>query len=239
MPELPKRKIGLVSCSGEEIPEGTITRLATLKVLESLRPETTVTICLPLFLAGGEGDRAFARFYPTIAIDGCEKRCAARGTETYSARPAASIIVNDVCPGLAGQLGTARRLNMAGMNAVTTVAATIAGQVDRLLGIARNKTRGQEEAASEAQHETPAAATCSCGSGVPVTVLEIDGRRVEVLALSPILKMFREAGKPVGDETAAEMFETVRLYNQVPEGAEASWKIALASAYAAYVVEEE
>jgi hypothetical protein len=62
MPELPKRKVGLVSCSGEEMAEGTITRLATLKVLESLRPEATVTICLPLFLAGGEGDRAFARF---------------------------------------------------------------------------------------------------------------------------------------------------------------------------------
>ena len=35
-----------------------------------------MTICLPLFLAGGAGDRAFARFYPTIAIDGCDQRCA-------------------------------------------------------------------------------------------------------------------------------------------------------------------
>ena len=43
---------------------------------EDLRPAETVTICLPLFLAGGEGDRAFAKFYPTIAVDGCEKRCA-------------------------------------------------------------------------------------------------------------------------------------------------------------------
>ena len=58
-------------------------RLAALKVLEQLRPNDTVTICLPLFLAGGEGDRAFAKFYPTIAVDGCEKRCAARATELY------------------------------------------------------------------------------------------------------------------------------------------------------------
>ena len=90
MPELPKKKVGIVSCSGEELPEGTVTRLAALRVLEQLRPGDTVTICLPLFLAGGEGDRAFARFYPTIAIDGCEKRCAARGTEMYSGKPAAS-----------------------------------------------------------------------------------------------------------------------------------------------------
>src|SRR5512135_2276277 len=106
MVDLPKKKVGIIACSGEELPEGTVTRQAALKVLEQLRPSVTVTICLPLFLAGGEGDRAFARFYPTIAIDGCEKRCAARGTEMYSARPAASIVVNDVCPGVAGQLGT-------------------------------------------------------------------------------------------------------------------------------------
>ena len=81
MPELPKKKVGIIACSGEEIPEGTVTRLAALKVLESLRPQQTVRICLPLFLAGGEGDRAFARFHPTITVDGCEKRCAARGTE--------------------------------------------------------------------------------------------------------------------------------------------------------------
>ena len=61
MPSLPQRKVGIVACSGEELPEGTVTRLAALKVLEELRPYDTVTICLPLFLAGGEGDRAFAK----------------------------------------------------------------------------------------------------------------------------------------------------------------------------------
>ena len=236
MPELPKRKVGLVSCSGEEMAEGTVTRLATLKVLESLRPDATVTICLPLFLAGGEGDRAFARFYPTIAIDGCEKRCAARGTEMYSAKPAASIVVNELCPSAAGQLGTARRLNAVGMDAVNTVADEIAAQVDRLLETPWNRTRGQGEHASAATNEKPVA-TCSCGSAVPVRVLEIDGRKVEVLALPPILELFRQAAKPITDETAAEMFKSVRLYNQVPEGAETSWKLALARAYASYSAE--
>src|SRR5512138_1026389 len=135
MPELPKRKIGLVSCSGEELAEGTVTRLATLKVLESLRPDNTVTICLPLFLAGGEGDRAFARFYPTIAIDGCEKRCAARGTEMYSAKPAASIVVTDIVAehGLDQPQGRSK-MNDAGMQAVDLLSQKIADKVDELLG---------------------------------------------------------------------------------------------------------
>lgn len=95
MPNLPQKKVGIVACSGEELAEGTVTRLAALKVLEELRPEDTVTICLPLFLAGGEGDRAFARFYPTIAVDGCDLRCAARATEMHSGKPAASIVVTE------------------------------------------------------------------------------------------------------------------------------------------------
>src|SRR5512138_3574490 len=89
MSELLERKVGIVSCSGEELPEGTVARLAALKVLNELRQRDTVTICLPLFLAGGLGDRAFARLHPTITVDGCELRCAARGTEKYSSRPMA------------------------------------------------------------------------------------------------------------------------------------------------------
>ena len=56
----PNAKLESCRCSGEELAEGTVTRLAALKVLHELRPGETVTICLPLFLAGGEGDRAFA-----------------------------------------------------------------------------------------------------------------------------------------------------------------------------------
>ncbi len=96
MPDLPRKKVGLISCSGEELPEGTVTRRAVRKVLETLRPDDTVTLCLPLFLAGGEGERAFARHYPTIAVDGCDKRCAALATEKYSAKPAASIVVTEI-----------------------------------------------------------------------------------------------------------------------------------------------
>jgi len=87
MPRLPQRKVGIVACSGEEIAEGTVSRLAALKVLHETRPGQTVTICLPLFLAGGEGERAFAKSYPTITVDGCELKCAAHGTEAYSESP--------------------------------------------------------------------------------------------------------------------------------------------------------
>jgi uncharacterized metal-binding protein len=88
-------KVGIISCSGEEIPEGTISRIATRMVLEKLRPEETVTICLPLFLAGGEEERKFAQEFPTIAVDGCEKMCAKLATDRLSGKTDRVIVVSD------------------------------------------------------------------------------------------------------------------------------------------------
>lgn len=90
-----KKKIGVVSCSGEDCLGGTISRLATRKMLE-LRPDETVTICLPLYLAGGEEERGFANEYPTISVDGCNKYCGKRATEKYSGKVSASINVGDI-----------------------------------------------------------------------------------------------------------------------------------------------
>ena len=143
MPKLPQKKVGIVACSGEELAEGTVTRLAALRVLEELRPDDTVTICLPLFLAGGEGDRAFARYYPTIAVDGCELRCAARATEMYSGKPAAGIVVTDVV--YEAELDRPeglRRLNEAGLQAVDITAERMAGMVDELLGKRWSRRQG-------------------------------------------------------------------------------------------------
>ena len=133
MPDLPQRKVGIVACSGEELAEGTVARLATLKVLHELRPEKTVTICLPLFLAGGEGDRAFARFHPTITVDGCELRCAARGTEMYSGKPSASVVVSELAAeNSVGHIDGRRKLNDAGRQAVELTAERLTALVDQI-----------------------------------------------------------------------------------------------------------
>jgi uncharacterized metal-binding protein len=89
------KKVGIVSCSGEDLPEGSISRLATLEVLLKRKPFDTTTICLPLFIAGGEGDRLFAKNYPTITVDGCDKLCAKKATEKYSGKVSHSINVKD------------------------------------------------------------------------------------------------------------------------------------------------
>jgi uncharacterized metal-binding protein len=241
MPDLPKKKVGLVACSGEELPEGTVTRLAALKVLEQLRPAETVTICLPLFLAGGEGDRAFARFYPTIAVDGCELRCAARATELFSGKPAASVVVTDLCQqnSIAKPEGL-RKLNSAGLQAVEATADHIASLVDELLGERWSRREGtfvDQTAPEETTGSTVAA--CSCGSGIPVQKVDIEGDTVSLTALPLIFEQFREAGKEPGAGLAGELLETVRLYNPIPADREIDFEAAVLREYRAFWAREE
>ena len=194
MSELLERKVGIVACSGEELAEGTVARLAALKVLNELRPHETVTICLPLFLAGGAGDRAFARVHPTITVDGCDLRCAARGTGMYSSKPAASIVVNELVAecGLDRPEGR-RRLNAAGKKAVEVTAERLAALVDQVLGKVAGAVPAAGEAAAAAVGEAREV-TCSCGSGVAVTRLVMDGQAVEWVALPLIFRHFRAKG---------------------------------------------
>ncbi len=234
-----ERKVGIVSCSGEELAEGTVARLAALKVLNELRPRDTVTICLPLFLAGGAGDRAFAKLHPTITVDGCDLRCAARGTEKYSNKPAASVVVNELVAerGLARPEGR-RRLNEAGQKAVEVTAERLAGLVDQALG----KEPGRSPVGEAGPHEPEVQgreATCSCGSGVPVTKVSIDGQTVELVALPLILRKFRDEGRGQDEAALRELFDTVRIYNAVPAEAEDSYREAVARQYAAFQREEQ
>ena len=219
-------KVGVISCSGEELPEGTVSRLATRMVLEKLRPGRTVTLCLPLFLAGGKGERAFARVHPTIAVDGCDKRCAARATAAYSAEPAASVVVTEVAGAWpAVDLGTRRRLGSGGEALARRVGEEIAAQVDRLFG---------PPSAAEEEPGSTAAEGCACQSlGVPIGTLRICGEPVSVVALQPILDLVRRASGPgVNDEwRKRELLRQVAIYNPVPTEQEAAYAAALWEEY--------
>lgn len=126
-----KKKIGVISCSGEYCVEGTISRIATRFVLEKFRPENTVTICLPLFSIGEEGERMFAKAYPTISVEGCEKRCAEHAVEKFSGKRTRSIVVSDLLKKWAVKnTGSRRELNEDGKEAASKVAKEIVAAMD-------------------------------------------------------------------------------------------------------------
>jgi hypothetical protein len=138
MKEYPK--VGIISCSGEDLCEGTISRLAVRRVIDELRPDKVVTICLPLFLAGNEQERGFAKSVPTITIDGCNKNCAKIGTEKHSGPVACALVVTDILStdaGLSGAKST-KQLTAKDTAAVDRVAARIVTEIDKILAAQRS-----------------------------------------------------------------------------------------------------
>jgi uncharacterized metal-binding protein len=240
MPELPSKKVGIVTCSGEELPEGTITRLAALRVLEQLRPSQTVTICLPLFLAGGEGDRAFAKFYPTIAIDGCAKRCAYHGTARYSNEPAASIVITDLEEkyGLEKPEGL-RLLNNAGKEAVDVAADELAQQVDAILKKSWGRTDGQfKQENPDDQSEKSPELTCSCGNGIPIQKVTVGDKEMTIAGLPLIFENFLEQKKSPSPAVLNELMETIKIYNQIGQGLEPLLRVEIENLYASFYQKE-
>jgi uncharacterized metal-binding protein len=137
-------KIGVVSCSGEGCVEGTIARIATRLVLEKLRPDNTVTICLPLFLAGEEGERMFAKYVPTIAVDGCDKKCAKKAIEKFSGKTADSIVVSKLLKKWNMKEPKSRReLDEEGVETALKVAEHIAASMDQIFA-GKSKKRSKK-----------------------------------------------------------------------------------------------
>ncbi len=220
-------KVGIISCSGEEIPAGTVSRLATRRVLELLRPQSTVTLCLPLFLAGEETERRFARNHPTITVDGCNKLCAKRGTETFSGRVAASLVVTDILGDkAAGCHRSLREATKIDEEAVWIVAEKITAQVDSLLASIPHFERVEDAGADSG--------ACSCGTPAPEITLQIKGKTVAVKGLPLIFERLHKQGLEPVNDFADRVLEAVRIYHSIEPAEENYYREALAASYRQY-----
>jgi uncharacterized metal-binding protein len=128
-----KPKVGVVSCSGECCSLGTISRVATRLVLEKLRSDKTVTICLPLFLSGEKQEHSFAKEHPTIAVDGCGKHCAYKAITLYSKEPVDYIDVEAILREWNVKPPKERRvLDERGVEEATRLAELLARKIDAI-----------------------------------------------------------------------------------------------------------
>lgn len=218
-------KVGIISCSGEEIPEGTISRLATRRVLELMRPGDTVTICLPLFLAGDGAEREFATKHPTITVDGCSKLCAKKGTEKYSGPVSAALVVSDILDGDCSDCAcSSKNRTDHDKEAVWQVSEEIAKAVDQIL--AENggcdSTNNEDEAA------------CACSKPLPGIKIQVNGKPVTIAGLGVIFDHLAESGLAANDTCGDKLLETVRIYHQIEPEEEDAYRASLISAYKTY-----
>ena len=223
-------KVGIVSCSGEAIPEGTVSRLATRRVLELLRPDKTVTICLPLFLAGNEGERNFAKTHPTITVDGCPKQCARWGTEQNSGPVSGALVISEILGTAAS--GCSRSLRGASQSdkeAVWTVAEHIAAEVDRVLA----------ETAPVSSDELKDGAECACSAPVPGGKVTIQGAPVTIPGLQLIFQQCLERLIPADDSGSPAVLDAVKIYHRILPEEEPEYSTALLKAYGEFCRERK
>lgn len=128
-------QIGVLSCSGEECLGGTLARMATRKVMEELRPGKVVTLCLPLYIAGGEEERSFAKEYPVISVDGCKKCCAECATNRFSGEVQDKLIISELLgeETALSPVVSMRHLTEEHIRMADRIAEEICKKVDRLL----------------------------------------------------------------------------------------------------------
>ena len=110
----------------------------------------------------------------------------------------------------------------------------VSGLVDELLHKHWNRTAGAVEETASSEVQEPVQATCSCGSGIPVQEIVINGQKVTLIALPLIFQQFRDAGKPASPETTRELLETVKIYNPIPPGEDDAYAASLSREYAVF-----
>jgi hypothetical protein len=115
---------------------------------------------------------------------------------------------------------------------VDAVAEQTAAQVDALLGKGWSRREGkfsQAEASQEPAEEV--AATCACGSGIPIQTITVNGQEITLAALPLIFQNFRDAQKPPSTPVTVEMMEMVKIYNGIEPESELAVRHEVERAY--------
>jgi len=91
-----KKPILVIPCSGIGKSFGSISRDATFRVCDELRPGKADTLCLSLLVMGDEEARRRVAGSTCIAVDGCTMECSGNNVERSGGKVAAHFRVMDI-----------------------------------------------------------------------------------------------------------------------------------------------
>ena len=188
-------------------------------MLEALRPQQTVTLCLPLFLAGEEGERRFARSIPRSPWTAA--RSSARSTERRSTAARWRLAGRPGHRRASGwRAATARSGNSTSNDeeAVWIVADRLAAEVDNLL-----TTAPQTPALSVVESPNGATGSCGCGQPAPEGSLSVNGTPVVINGLPLIFEHLAKRELEPGAASGETLLETVRVYHAIETGADEAY----------------
>ncbi len=132
-----------------------------------------------------------------------------------------------------------RRLTPESQPVVDALAGAIAAEVDHLMAVRWSRSAGAILEAEPVAQDAVSTSACACGSGIPVTTVEVAGRAVQIMALEPVLELAYNQGLRADGALPPEILQTVQVYNTVPAGEEEQYAQALDLAWRAYCEQRE
>ena len=126
------KKVAIVACTGMGKALGTVARQVAFKVVDELRPEKTVLICIPSLSAGIGQYKDLLQKYPAIILDGCVERCATKITVKNRGMIRAKVFLPQMIAKYGLKPKSRTDLGEDGEKLVVKVAEEVAGMVDQL-----------------------------------------------------------------------------------------------------------
>ena len=133
-----KKPVIIIPCSGIGKAYGTICREAVYEVVQNRRPGISRTLCLALLVKGDEEAIHLIRESPSIALDGCAKRCSYKNIERVAPKPPIALTImdlfrkhRDLNPNEL-DLGTVLHLEEGGRRLVHLLADEVCHHMDRI-----------------------------------------------------------------------------------------------------------
>ena len=131
---LPKGKVAIIPCAGMDKALGSVARACAFKVVEKLRPDKTVLICIPPLVAGVKPYSEIVKTHPSITIDGCAERCATKIAAKNGARIRGRILIPERVQKHNLKPKSASDIGPDGEKLAGKLAEEIVAEVDRIVG---------------------------------------------------------------------------------------------------------
>ena len=126
-------KVAIIPCAGMDKALGSVARACAFKVVEKLRPEKAILICIPPLVAGVKPYFETVKKYPCIPVDGCAERCATKIAAKNGARIRARILIPESVQKHNLKPKSASDIGPDGEKLAERLAEEIAAEIDKLL----------------------------------------------------------------------------------------------------------
>jgi len=127
-------KVAVIPCAGMDKALGSVARACAFKVVEKLRPDKAVLVCIPPLVAGVKLYSEIVKTHPSIPIDGCAERCATKIAVKNGARIKGRVLIPESAQKHNLKPGSASDIEPDGEKLAEKIAEEIAAEIDRLVG---------------------------------------------------------------------------------------------------------